>query len=196
MIKVGITGGIGSGKTLICKIFEKLGAPVFYADQEAKKILNKDRQVIEKIKHTFGQEIYDKNGINKANLANIIFNDSEALDKINGIVHPVVKDYFKEWLNTVDYPYAIEEAAILLETGSHQDLDYTILVYAPRELRISRAMQRDGATRTDIENRMKNQIADEEKFKKVNYVIYNDDSRMIIPQVLEIHEQLMNKKTE
>jgi dephospho-CoA kinase len=194
MIKVGITGGIGSGKTLVCKIFEKLGAPVFYADQEAKKILNQNRQVVEKIKHTFGPEIYDENGINKATLANIIFNDNEALHKINSIVHPVVKDYFKEWLNTVYYPYAIEEAAILVETGTHHDLDYTILVYAPRELRISRAMQRDGATRNDIENRMKNQMPDEEKFKKVNCVIYNDNSRMVIPQVLEIHEQLKNKK--
>ncbi len=194
MIKVGVTGGIGSGKTLICKIFEKLGVPVFYADQEAKKILNKDRAVVEKIKQTFGPGIYDENGINKTTLANIIFNDSEALQKINNIVHPVVKNHFKEWLNTVDYSYAIEEAAILIETGSHHDLDYNILVYAPKELRISRVMQRDGATRNEIESRMKNQMPDEEKFKKVNYIVYNDNSRMILPQVLEIHEQLTNKK--
>lgn len=196
MIKVGVTGGIGSGKTLICKVFERLGAPVFYADQEAKKILNQDQQVVQQIKNTFGAGIYDETGINKATLADIIFNDDETLNKINNIVHPVVRSYFKKWLDKVNHPYAIEEAAILVETGAHNELDYTVLVYAPKELRISRTMQRDGSTREHIESRMKNQMPDEEKFKKVNYVIYNDNSRMVIPQVLEIHEQLINKKTE
>ncbi|MGM0497625.1 MAG: dephospho-CoA kinase [Bacteroidota bacterium] len=194
MIKVGVTGGIGSGKTLICQVFEKLGAPVFYADQEARKILNHDKAVIDEVSRIFGADIYDEYGINKANLASIIFNNHEALNTINGIVHPVVKTRFQNWLSALKTPYAIEEAAILVETGSHNDLDFTILVYAPGELRISRAMARDGKSREEIEERMKNQMPDEEKFQKVNKVIYNDNSRMVIPQVLEIHEQLMNYK--
>ena len=194
MIKAGVTGGIGSGKTLICQIFEKLGVPVFYADREAKEVLNYDRNVINEISRIFGADIYDEYGINKANLANIIFNDQEALNTINRIVHPVVRSRFKNWLSTLKAPYAIEEAAILVETGAHQELDFTILVYAPKELRISRTVSRDGKSRGEIEERMKNQMPDEEKFHKVNKVIYNDNSRMVIPQVLELHKQLMNQK--
>ena len=194
MIKVGITGGIGSGKTLICQIFEKLGAPVFYADYEAKKILNHDKSVVDEVSSIFGNDIYDEAGINKARLANVIFNNQEALDTINNIVHPVVKSYFQNWLSTLNAPYAVEEAAILVETGAYKDLDYTFLVYAPKELRISRAMSRDGKSRQEIEERMKNQMPDEEKFQKVNGVIYNDNSRMVIPQILELHEQLTNQK--
>jgi len=194
MIKVGVTGGIGSGKTLICRIFEKLGAPVFYADYEAKKILNHNKTVVNEVSSIFGEDIYDEAGINKAKLANVIFNNQDALDTINNIVHPVVKSRFKNWLSTLNTPYAIEEAAILVETASYKDLDYTVLVYAPKELRISRAMSRDGKNRAEIEERMKNQMPDEEKFQKVNEVIYNDNSRMVIPQILEIHEQLTNQK--
>ena len=191
MIKVGVTGGIGSGKTLICKVFEKLGVSVFYADSEAKRILNEDEEVKKRISEKFGPGIYNENGINKANLAHIVFNDNEALGTINEIIHPVVRQRFERWLNQQQAPYAIEEAAILIETGAHRDLDYTILVYAPRELRISRAMERDNKSRKEIETRMDHQMPDEDKFKKVNSVIYNDNSRMVIPQVLDIHEQLM-----
>jgi len=194
MIKVGITGGIGSGKTLICQIFEKLGAPVFYADDEAKKILNHDKNVVAKVSNVFGADIYDENGINKAKLANVIFHNQEALDTINNIVHPEVKLRYKNWLSTLNTPYAIEEAAILVETGSYKELDYTVLVYAPKELRISRAISRDGKTRQEIEKRMKNQMPDEEKFHKVDEVIYNDNARMVIPQILGIHERLTNQK--
>ena len=194
MIKVGITGGIGSGKTLICQIFEKLGTPVFYADYEAKKILNHNKSVVDEVSSIFGEDIYDEAGINKARLANVIFNNQDALDTINNIVHPVVKSRFQNWLSTLNTPYAIEEAAILVETGSYKELDHTILVYAPKELRISRAMSRDGKTREEIVERMKNQMPDEEKFQKVNGVIYNDNSRMVIPQILELHEQLTNQK--
>ena len=194
MIKVGVTGGIGSGKTLICQIFEKIGMPVFYADSEARKILNHDKTVVDKVSSLFGADIYNEDGINKARLANVIFNNQDALNTINSIVHPVVKSRFQNWLSTLNTTYAIEEAAILVETGSYKELDYTVLVYAPKELRISRAMSRDGNTREEIEERMKNQIPDEEKFQKVNKVIYNDNSRMVIPQVLEIHEQLTNQK--
>jgi len=191
MIKVGVTGGIGSGKSLICKVFEKIGTPVFYADAEAKRILNEDLWVKRRISEKFGSGIYDENGINKANLAHIVFNDNEALDTINNIIHPLVRQKFEHWLNQQHAHYAIEEAAILVETGAHLALDYTILVYAPKELRIARAMERDNKSRKEIETRMDHQMADEDKFKKVNSVIYNDNSRMVIPQVLDIHEQLM-----
>lgn len=189
MIRVGITGGIGSGKTLVCKIFEKLGTPVFYADQEAKNIINQDPDVRKALKLHFGPEIYDHNGIKKTKLADVIFQNDEALTTINSIVHPAVRKAFDVWSEQQNAPYVIEEAAILFESGAHTILDQTVLVYAPRELRIRRAMKRDGTSREHIEQRMKNQGPDEDKLHRADFVIYNDDSRMVIPQVLELHER-------
>ena len=189
MIRVGITGGIGSGKTLVCQIFEKMGIPVFYADQEAKRIMNRDPEVKEALSRHFGSDMYDESGIKKAKLADIIFSSNEALTIINSIVHPVVRKAFDRWSEQQHTPYVIEEAAILFESGAHTMLDQTVLVYAPRELRIARAMKRDGTTREHIEQRMKNQHPDEDKLHRADFVIYNDDSRMVIPQVLELHER-------
>ena len=195
MTKVGVTGGIGSGKTLICQVFEKLGAPVFYADEEAKRLLNDDPQVRDAVIEYFGREIYDDQGIKKALLASKIFNSREALRKINNIVHPAVRRLFLKWTEAREsvFPYAIEEAALLFESGFYKDLDFNILVYAPEELRIERVMQRDNTNREHIKARMKHQMKDEEKIPGVEAVIYNDDSQMVIPQILDIHKQLTRK---
>lgn len=195
MTKVGVTGGIGSGKTLICQVFEKLGIPVFYADEEAKRLLNDDPQVKEAVMKYFGREIYDESGIKKALLASKIFNNQEALREINSIVHPAVRRLFLEWAESKEsvFHYLIEEAAILFESGSYKDLDFNVLVYAPEELRIERVAKRDNTNREHIKTRMKHQMKDEEKIQLVEAVIYNDESQLVIPQILEIHQQLTKK---
>ena len=192
MTKVGVTGGIGSGKTLICQIFEKLGIPVFNADDEAKCLLNVDPQVKASMMEYFGKDIYDDTGIKKAYLASKIFNNKDALSKVNSIVHPVVRQLFIRWAKEKEaaFPYIIEEAAILFESGVYQDLDFTILVYAPEELRISRVISRDHASREQVRARMEYQMKDEEKIDMADAVIYNDESRLVIPQILEIHQRL------
>ncbi|MFP4621350.1 MAG: dephospho-CoA kinase [Bacteroidales bacterium] len=195
MTKVGITGGIGSGKTLICQVFEKFGIPVFYADEEAKKLLNNDPKVKEAIKEFFGSEVYNESGIDKAFLASKIFNNGDALAKVNSIVHPEVRKSFLRWARAKEsaYPYVIEEAAILFESGGYKDLDFSVLVYAPEELRIKRVTERDKTNREDVEARMKHQMKDEEKINMADAVIYNDESQLVIPQILRIHQQLNRK---
>lgn len=194
MTKVGVTGGIGSGKTLICQVFEKLGIPVFYADDEAKRLLNTDPQVKESMREYFGKDIYDDTGIKKAYLASKIFNNKDALSKVNSIVHPVVRKLFARWVKEKEaaFPYVIEEAAILFESGVYQDLDYNILVYAPEELRINRVISRDHASMEQVKARMEHQMKDEDKMAMADAVIYNDESRLVIPQILEIHQRLIS----
>ena len=195
MTKVGVTGGIGSGKTLICQVFEKLGIPVFYADKEAKKLQNEDPEIRKSMMEYFGSEIYNENGINTALLASKIFSDSDALRKVNSVVHPAVRKLFLRWAEEkeTESPYVIEEAAILFESGAYKDLDFNILVYAPKDLRITRVVKRDNADREEVKARMKHQMKDEEKIGMADTVIYNDESQMVIPQVLEIHQKLNRK---
>jgi dephospho-CoA kinase len=192
MIKVGVTGGIGSGKTLVCRVFEKLGIPVFYADDEAKRLLDADPEVKETMMEYFGRDIYDDNGLKKANLASKIFNNQDALDKVNSIVHPAVRQLFVEWAKEKEFafPYVIEEAAILFESGVYKDLNFNILVYAPEELRISRVISRDNTDRGKVRARMQHQMKDEEKISMADAVIYNDESRLVLPQILEIHKRI------
>lgn len=196
MIKVGVTGGIGSGKSLICKVFEKLGIPVFYADKEAKKLLYDDPQVKKAMVDCFGKNIYDEKGIKKAFLASKIFNNKDALRTVNSIVHPAVRKLFLKWARekeTALLPYVVEEAAILFESGAYKDLDLNILVYAPEKLRIKRVMQRDNLDQQHIKARIKHQMKDEEKIQMADEVIYNDESQLVTPQILKIHQQLTKK---
>lgn len=192
MTKVGITGGIGSGKSIICEVFRKLGIPVFNADQQAKSIMHTDPKIIQEIKGFFGSSIYDDHGIKKAALASIIFNNNDALEKINSIVHPAVRESFLHWAckRESHFPYVIEEAAILFESGGYKDLDVNILVYATKELRIKRVMQRDQVDRAWVESRIRHQMEDEEKLNLADEVIFNDGSRMVIPQILDTHHKL------
>lgn len=193
MLKIGITGGIGSGKTTVCKVFQLLGVPVYFADEEAKKLLDEDPEVKKSIVKTFGIEVTDDTGlIDKKKLASLVFNNKENLEKLNTIVHPAVAGHFESWLQkNHTSKYILKEAAILFESGAYKMTDKVITVVSPLELKISRAMQRDNTDKATIEQRINNQISDEEKIKRSQYVIQNDELQLLIPQILDIHQQLL-----
>jgi len=193
MIKVGITGGIGSGKTTVCKIFELLGVPVYYADDEAKKFLDSNDEVKTGILKFFGSEVLNPEGeIDKKKLASLVFNNKEQLEKLNSIVHPAVRVNFEKWLKQhSSKKYILEEAAILFESGAYKLMDKVIVVIAPIDLKLNRAMKRDKISKEEVEQRISNQISDEEKIKRSQFVIHNDEKQLMIPQILNIHEQLM-----
>jgi dephospho-CoA kinase len=195
MIKIGITGGIGSGKTTVCRIFEKLGIPVFYADTVAKEIMITDPVLREGIINAFGKDSYDLSGkLNNKYIAQLVFNDKQELEKLNGLVHPAVFRAFDTWEETIpaEVPYTLKEAALLFESGSYKMCDKTILVTAPADVRIQRVMERDGVTREQVEARMDKQMSDDEKKKMADFLITNDESRPVILQVLELHHQFIN----
>jgi len=193
MIQVGITGGIGSGKTTVCKVFELLGVPVYYADDEAKHLLDFNHEVKTSIVSYFGKEVLNEDGaINRKKLASFVFNDKGKLEKLNSIVHPAVAAHFEGWITRHShYPYILKEAAILFESNINTAIDKVITVTAPVELKINRAMQRDKITREQVEQRMQNQMSDEEKIKRSQFVIYNDEQQLLIPQILTIHSLLV-----
>ena len=190
MLKIGVTGGIGSGKTIVCKVFEQLGIPVFNADINAEQIINQDIGIREKFLKHFGNQIYEGDIINKKILASIIFSNIEARLKVNSIVHPVLKEYFEEWLEQYRAKkYVIKEAALLFEAGTYQDLDEIITVFAPEELRISRVIQRDNTTIEETKTRINSQLDENIKLNKADYIIYNDEDQLIIPQILKLHNK-------
>ncbi len=193
MLKVGLTGGIGSGKTIVSQVFERLGIPVFNADFEAKKIMNTDAKLIQALKTEFGNDIYIKQEIDRKKLASIIFDDQVALKKVNSIIHPKVHAYFMDWCKNQDTPYAIEEAAILFESGANKHMDLAINVHADELLRIKRVIKRDHITADLVKERMKNQLNDEERIRLADFTIYNDGKQMILPQILEIHKNILNQ---
>lgn len=196
MIKVGITGGIGSGKTTVCKIFEVLGVPVYYADDRAKELITTDPYLIKNIKKLLGDDVYDaNNNINKKRIAAIVFNFPEVLEQYNAIVHPAVHEDAEKWMRRhQQFDYVIEEAALLIETGTYKKLDAIICVTAPVEVRIDRIKTRDKLTLSEIESRLENQMPEEEKIVLSDFVIHNDGSTPLIRQVLRIHEKLLEKK--
>ena len=196
MIKVGITGGIGSGKTMVCKVFELLGISVYYSDEESKKLLDNDIKVKEQIINMFGDAIINEAGnIDRKKLSAAVFGDNEKLKLLNGIVHPAVAKHFEEWLNVHSTDkYILKEAAILFESGANKLVDEVITVTAPVSLKIQRAMQRDKIAEEQVVLRMKNQWSDEEKIKLSQFVIYNDEENLIIPQILKIHEKFISDK--
>jgi len=195
MLKIGITGGIGSGKSIVCEIFRQLGVPIYNADYEAKLLINNNLEIKRKLTDSFGFDIYTETGIlNRPLLANIIFNDKQALKTVNSIVHPAVKQHFVSWAEQNKCaPYIIKEAAILFESGSYKQLDKIITVFAGEELRIQRVLQRDAGTREAVLARISKQMSEEEKINLANYIIYNDDNQLVIPQVLKLH-QLFSEK--
>jgi dephospho-CoA kinase len=192
MIKVAVTGGIGSGKTTVCRIFNILGIPVFNADVEAKKIMEKDLDVIKNLIDFFGADIYLENGVlDRKKLAAIIFNDKIALRNVNSIVHPAVHRYFEQWAQNQASPYVIEETAIVFETGGSEKFDFVVVVTAPLDEKLNRVMIRDGSTRDQVLERIKNQWSDEEKIKRAQYTVYGGDEQFLIPQVIEIHKNII-----
>ena len=194
MIKVGITGGIGSGKTTVCKVFQILGVPIYFADIRAKVILDTNEEVKLKIISCFGNELLSDSGfVDRIKLAAFVFNSKEKLEKLNAILHPLVQIDFENWLKQhATYNYILKEAAILFESGSFKNLDSIITVIAPLDLRISRVMFRDDISKSQIESRIDKQISDEEKIKRSQFVIYNNEEEFLIPQILKIHKQLLN----
>jgi len=193
MLKVGVTGGIGSGKSLVCEVLEILGIPVYYADSRAKSLMNTDPDLRAAIIAAFGQEAYEGVQVNRPYLADSVFNHPAKLQLLNSLVHPAVWREMAIWFEQHEqFPYVVEESAILFETGLHKSLDKVILVYAPRALRISRTMERDNCSMEAVQERMRNQSDPEKTRELADFVIINDGISAVIPQVLHIHEQLLN----
>jgi dephospho-CoA kinase len=195
-MRLGVTGGIGSGKTSVCRVFNVLGIPVFSADSEARIIMEADLRVISAIKSIGGRNIYSDGVLNREELAKLMFNNNEILKKVNHAVHPVVLEQFGKWEKLQVEPYVIMEAAILFESGAGNLMDRILTVVAPIEERIDRVVKRNTLTREQVMDRIKNQMDDEEKIKKSDYVIDNSDTMMIIPAILEIHEEIINNLNE
>lgn len=191
-LQIGITGGIGSGKSLICKIFSSLGIPVYDADSRAKSVMTTDGILISQIKKEFGVLSYHSDGtVNREYLAQI-FKSSDRLKKMNELVHPRVGNDYQQWVGNQKTKYIIKEAALLFEAKSNKGLNKIIMVYAPLELRVKRVLQRD--THRDIqqvEEIINNQMSDEEKVKLADFVIINDETQLVIPQVLALHNQFL-----
>lgn len=193
MIRVGITGGIGSGKTTVCTIFEILGVPIYYADDRAKELISTDTSLIKGVKELFGDDVYDSEGnLDRKRVASVIFNFPDMLKQYNELVHPAVFKDVEKWMQRhSNYEYVIKEAALLFETGSYKQLDKIICVTAPLSLRIERVVARDHVSEADVKARIANQWSEEEKTTLSDYIIYNDGNTPLIRQVLQIHEQLM-----
>lgn len=193
MLKIGITGGIGSGKTTVAKVFEVLGIPVYYADDEAKEIMHKNELLKQQLIFYFGKDTYVDGKLNRKHLSSIVFADKEKLELLNSLVHPVTITDAEQWFKRQQSPYVLKEAALLFESGAAEGLDYIIGVTAPAAIRIKRVMDRDGVTSDDVKKRMLNQIEETIKIRLCDFIIHNDEQQMILPQVLKLHEELLRR---
>jgi len=193
MLKVGITGGIGSGKTTVCQLFSTLGIPVYYADMRAKELMVEDIQLKTSIKLLVGSEAYFSDGrLNRKFIAEKVFQQNDLLLQLNALVHPAVFLDTQQWYHLHrDKTYTLYETAILFESGSYQLLDKIITVYSPIDLRMERTMLRDGISETEVMDRIKKQLPEEDKMKRADFIIYNDLTKSLIEQVLAIHQQLI-----
>jgi len=196
MLKVGLTGGIGSGKSTVAKIFATLGIPVYNADSRAKELMSTDSELIKEIKSRFSDNAYSQGKLDTAFLAREVFQNKGKLSLLNSIVHPFTIADAKKWMEKQTSAYAIKEAALIFESGSQGEFDYIIGVEAPQSLRILRTMKRDEVDRNKVMERMNNQLEESIKMKLCDQVIINDEQSMIIPQVLFIHEWLLKKESE
>ena len=188
MKKIGITGGIGSGKSTACEIFKLLGVSVFHADDEAKNLQNNNLQIKNHLIELFGEHLYSEDGLlDRKMLAGLIFNDTKALAKVNAIIHPAVRQNFLKWVeNKQNDNYVLYEAAILLESGYLVDFDRNILILADEKIRIERVMKRDSISEELVKERIKNQMSDIEKINLVDYVLENSDDKLLIPQIIAL----------
>lgn len=194
MIKIGITGGIGSGKSVVASLLALYGVPVYIADEESKRLTNTSPVIREGLIALLGREIYTDQGLDKKSLASRIFSDPELLQRVNSIIHPEVDRHFSAWVERQTTPLCAIESAILYESGFYKVVDVSLMVYAPKELRIERALSRDTVSRKEIERRITNQMPDEEKKERSDYVIYNDGKRALIPQVGGLIRHLLSPK--
>ncbi|MCB9246161.1 MAG: dephospho-CoA kinase [Flavobacteriales bacterium] len=196
-LKIGITGGIGAGKTTVCKIFEQLGVPVYYADVRAKELMHEQDDLKKKIRQAFGWDAYDKKEeLNRPYLAKIVFNDPRQLSILNQIVHPAVFDDYNRWVTEQSksgIPYSVKEAALLIESGSYKQLDKIIVITCPIDLRIERIMKRDHLRREEVLKRMENQLSDRERLDHADCVIRNGSNNSLILQVMELHRSFLKE---
>ncbi len=194
---VGLTGGIGSGKSTVAMIFSHLGVPVYEADKASKTIIDTNKELQKKLQNLLGDDIVNAEGlIDRERMASIIFNDEELLQKTNALIHPAVGDDFKKWVENQDYPYVLKEAAILFESGSYRQCDKIVVVEAPEELRIERVMQRGNVKRDQVLERIRNQMPQEQKVALADYVIHNELKQSVITQVLSVHENLIRQSNQ
>jgi len=190
-LRLGVTGGIGSGKTTVCRVFSVLGIPVFSADIEAKRIQDTDPDIKNKINSLAGRDLYSSGKLDRTELASLIFNNRDYLWEINSIIHPAVLRCFRKWVSMQYAPYSIMEAAILFESGAYRMMDRIVTVVTPLEERIDRLVKGNKLNREQITDRIRNQIDDESRIKKSDFVIYNSEKDMIIPTILEIHQEML-----
>ena len=191
MLKVGLTGGIGSGKTTVCNVFRHLGIPVYHADIHARILSDEDDDIKKALSGLVGDDIYTESGLDRKKLSQMIFVNRSLLQKVNEIIHPKVMDHFSKWINEhQETNYIIHEAAILFESGMNPLFDKIITVSAPEDIRISRIMKREGVTENDVKNIIKNQWPESRKRDNSDYIIINDQKQMILPQILKIHNEL------
>jgi dephospho-CoA kinase len=193
LLKVGITGGIGSGKTTVCKVFEVLGVCVYYADKRAHELIEQHPEIIKAYKKLFGFQAYINGHLNRTLVAQKIFSDTSLLNKVNSVVHPLVREDFGRWLQNKYEPFVLKEAAVLFESGEQNNLDKIILVSAPENLRISRVVERDATNRDMVLKRISNQWTDEQRRPLCDYEIVANDENLIVPQVIRIYIELMKR---
>ncbi len=191
MKTVGITGGIGAGKSIVCRIFRVLGVPVYDADSRAKILMNEHEAIRERVIELFGQESYQQGILNRVHVGKIAFHQPQLLEQLNQIVHPAVADDFQAWCTNQDSPYVLKEAALLVENGSYKSLDHLIVVTAPEGIRVQRVLQRDShRNEKDILAIMDRQFSDQDKSQVAHTIIQNDETQLVIPQVLKTHALL------
>ncbi len=191
MLKIGLTGGIGSGKTTVAKIFELLQVPVYYADSASKRLYDTNEELAEGIKETFGPSMFRDGRLDRAALARVVFNDPQKLSMLNALVHPLTIKDAEEWMQRQSAAYVIKEAALIFESGSGASLHAIIGVRCPEAVRIERVMNRDGLSEAEVRSRMCHQIEEDIKMKLCDYLIDNDEQSLVIPQVLRLHETLL-----
>ena len=196
MFTVGLTGGIGSGKTTVCRVFSVLGIPVFNSDEQAKLLLQDDPEVKAAVLQLFGSSVYPAGVLDKKALAQLVFNDPKALAGLNAIVHPAVRRAFQEWAESQQAPYVINEAAILVETGAYPSFDRLVTVEAPEDVRLARVVTRDGSPEEQVRQRMSNQATEAQRREVAYAVIENDGHSMVLPQVLALHEKFNQEAQE
>lgn len=190
-LKVGITGGIGSGKSMVCAVLKEMGYPVYNSDEHAKTIMETSPEVRRQLIEVFGESAFANNQLNRSYLAQAIFNDPTKREQINAIVHPAVRADFQQWASEQTSSIVFQESALLIETGGYRLLDFTVLVTAPEELRVQRVMKRDAAANeNDVRSRINSQLSDDEKRKSAGFVIVNDERSMLVPQINELLKEL------
>tara|TARA_R110002051_G_scaffold56046_8_gene103978 strand:+ start:28808 stop:29392 length:585 start_codon:yes stop_codon:yes gene_type:complete len=190
---VGLTGGIGSGKSTVAAMFQELGVPVYNSDEHAKRLMNTSKKIKKQLIVLLGNKSYHDNKINRSFIAEKVFNDASLLSQLNSIVHPVVRENFMSWSKKQNTPYVIQETALIFENKSQELYDSIILVTAPKEARINRVLSRDNSTKEQIEARMNNQLDDSLKFPLANYIVENIDLKSTRTKVIEVHKAILTK---